>query len=140
MTFRVIVIPTSGPMRATHVSKLDLDTIRRDLFEDEAYLESVRARGFQHMHDEGNRRIISLLVDEDGLNKGLPVNERASLLYGAHVHGHMVVGLAVVVCEVQEMTEEGPDWVLQSVPEHINTGVVADAIDVSIAEPQRFRA
>lgn len=49
-----------------------------------------------------------MLVDEEGLLKGLSLNARASALYGVAQHGQPICGDAVLLGEVQ--TNEGPDW------------------------------
>lgn len=48
-----------------------------------------------------------MIVNEEGLLKGLPVNIVGSCLYGTFVHGAPIVGNIVIMCE--GYTEEGPD-------------------------------
>ena len=59
-----------------------------------------------------------MIVNEDGLNLGLPVNTIGSLLYGTQEHGHPIVGNAVVMKEGKRLGE--PDIV----------GITLDDIDV----------
>lgn len=146
MGHRLIHIPhdeSSDTLRELEVPKLDIETLRHWCFPndttDAVHIESVRPRGLMHLHDEVNRRILSFLVDEDGARKELPINTRASLLYGTHMHHIPVVGDVFIIAEVQELTPEGPDWVWQSVPAHITLGVISDAITESSRDPERFR-
>jgi hypothetical protein len=51
----------------------------------------------------------ALVVDDTGVRKGLPVNRRASILYGTPEHGQPILGDALYLGE--EMTPEGVDFV-----------------------------
>ena len=70
------------------------------------------------VHPRGLRRPYLMIVNEDGLNLGLPVNTIGSLLYGTQKHGHPIVGNAVVMKEGKRLGE--PDIV----------GITLDDIDV----------
>ena len=70
------------------------------------------------VHPRGLRRPYLMIVNEDGLNLGLPVNTIGSLLYGTQEHGHPIVGNAVVMKEGKRLGE--PDIV----------GITLDDIDV----------
>lgn len=61
------------------------------------------------VHPRGLRRPYLMIVNEDGLNLGLPVNTIGSLLYGTQEHGHPIVGNAVVMKEGKRLGE--PDIV-----------------------------
>lgn len=52
---------------------------------------------------------ISLAVDEDGHAKALPINPRASMLYGVTRHGVPIVGDALLAAEA--LVDDGTDWV-----------------------------
>ena len=65
------------------------------------YIEVVLPRGL--------RKPYLMIVNEDGLNLGLPVNTIGSLLYGTQEHGHPIVGNAVVMKEGKRLGE--PDIV-----------------------------
>ena len=51
---------------------------------------------------------VHMLVDESGLYHDLAVNTKASILYGARVHGCPIVGNVLFVGE--QMTPDGPDF------------------------------
>lgn len=67
-------------------------------------VETVRPRMLAKVAVKGN---IYMLVDESGLYHDLEVNTKASILYGARVHGCPIVGNVLFVGE--QMTPDGPD-------------------------------
>lgn len=50
----------------------------------------------------------SMLVDEDGLAKELPLNPIGSYLYGTQLHGSPILGTILFIGE--ELTEDGPSF------------------------------
>jgi hypothetical protein len=52
---------------------------------------------------------MSMCIDGDGIRKGLPINGRASILYGTLRHGSPIVGPALV--GVEGFVKDGVDWV-----------------------------
>lgn len=55
-----------------------------------------------HIPDSGG---FVLIVDGDGLNRQLPVNEFGSILYGSNLHGNYIVG-DIILASI-----DGPDLV-----------------------------
>ena len=51
----------------------------------------------EHVNPKLLRRPYCLLVNEDGLRLGLPVNYLASYMYGTHMHGHPIVGDVILM-------------------------------------------
>lgn len=51
----------------------------------------------EHVNPKLLRRPYCLLVNEEGLLLGLPVNYLASYMYGTHMHGHPIVGDVVLM-------------------------------------------
>lgn len=51
----------------------------------------------EHVNPKLLRRPYCLLVNEEGLLLGLPVNALASYMYGTHMHGHPIVGDVVLM-------------------------------------------
>ena len=51
----------------------------------------------EHVNPKLLRRPYCLLVNEAGLLLGLEVNALASYMYGAHIHGHPIVGNVVLM-------------------------------------------
>lgn len=50
---------------------------------------------------------IAMYVDEEGMLKGKLPNPRATILYGGPLHGGIIYGDALLVCEL--VGEEGPE-------------------------------
>lgn len=94
MTRRMLLIPADGPV--TEVNAPTFEQMRHHL--GDAYIERIRI-------DEEH----SLAVDEDGHAKGLPINPRASLLYGTHKHGVPIVGDVLLARD--GFVDDGIDWV-----------------------------
>lgn len=94
MSRAMLLIPVEGPVTETDAPTFtDMRTrIGCD------YLERVR------VGDD-----YSIAVDEDGHAKGLPINARASLLYGTHKHGVPILGDVLLAREA--MVGDGIDWV-----------------------------
>lgn len=65
------------------------------------YIEIVRPMGL--------KRPYCMIVNDEGLLRGLPVNPLASELYGVRYHGQPIVGTAVFMKD--GYTEDGPDIV-----------------------------
>lgn len=89
----------------------------------DALIQEVYAKGLHVISEQTGHQTI-LLVDEEGLIKNLPLNKRASVLYGTHVHTHPIVGDAWVVSSTRE------DWI--SLSTTIGTGQIHGAIDHAI--------
>ncbi len=68
-------------------------------------VEMVSARPLQVRFGKNK---IHMLVDESGLYHDLEVNTKASILYGARVHGCPIVGNVLFIGE--QMTLDGPDF------------------------------
>lgn len=74
--------------------------------------ESVGAAvgGFiEVVHPRGLPQPYCMVVNEEGLLRGLPHNAHGSLLYGTPEHGYPIVGDIVIMQE--GWTDEGPDIV-----------------------------
>lgn len=80
---------------------------------------------------ENAGKVVSMLVDEEGLLKNLPINPVASWLYGSHEHGSPIVGNVVFVgefyencgisfCGIEEMTFRFLCKKMETVSEKIN--------------------
>lgn len=54
---------------------------------------------FEHVRPVGLNRPYSMMVNEEGLLHGLPLNVLGSALYGTHIHGQPIVGDIVIVKE-----------------------------------------
>lgn len=61
------------------------------------------------VHPRGLPQPYCMVVNEEGLLRGLPYNAHGSLLYGTPDHGHPIVGDIVIMQE--GWTDEGPDIV-----------------------------
>ena len=59
----------------------------------------------------------ALVVDDNGLLTGKPLNRRASILYGARSHGQVIVGDVLLAREVYDV--DGGDLVATSLTEAI---------------------
>ena len=59
------------------------------------------------VHPFGLKNPFVMVVNEEGLIKGLPENTVGCLLYGSHLHGSPIVGNIVIMKE--GWTEEGKD-------------------------------
>ena len=65
------------------------------------------------------------IVDEDGVSKGLPVNQLASHLYGAHLHGRPIVGPALAATEVDPLDGRDLAWLTRSEAEYLCSQLTA---------------
>lgn len=52
---------------------------------------------YEHVRPMGLNRPYSMMVNEEGLLHGLPLNALGSALYGTHLHGQPIVGDIVIV-------------------------------------------
>lgn len=73
-------------------------------------VEQVYARGLLVLTEAAKQDIV-MLIDEEGLLKGLPMNSAASVLYGTHVHSQPIVGDAYIVGSTTEEWADLPEWI-----------------------------
>lgn len=118
MKVKVIPADLEKPMEfATVADDNKLYDMQRLLGSD-CYVEMVRLGRYPITHQFNHKQTqtvprdgsLYMVVDEDGIRKNLPVNHRASALYGTQYHGSPIVGDAVLLG--QDYDDEGElDWV-----------------------------
>ena len=89
-------ISTSGLMEFRTLDDRDLNEQIRD--ELHGYYEIVRTRSLGHK--------FLMLCDDEGLLKGLPVNDVASELYGTRIHGGIICGDVLIMREYMDENGE----------------------------------
>ena len=67
-------------------------------------LEEMLGSYPEHVRPRGLRRPYCMMVDDEGLLKGLPENPIGSYLYETDVHGHPIVGDIYIAKERPNMT------------------------------------
>lgn len=94
---RGVIVPAEGP-----VSIVDISGTLKSLQDAVGgYIEIVRVP--MPFEDD------VMVVDEEGLYKGLPLNVLGSFLYGTHIHGSPVVGNVLILKEA--LLTDGADFV-----------------------------
>lgn len=110
MSTKIIKIPAD---RRARIETIEVESLRypqlNEALFDGGLIEQVRARGLAPLTSAHSTQRVVMLVDEEGLGKGLPFNPRASILYGMHVHGQPIVGDAFIVGEIRDSEGEW-DW------------------------------
>ena len=81
-----LVVNTQNEMR-----KVEYDPPHYDV------LRNAVGGWYEHVHPMGLKRPYSMMVNEEGLLLGLPLNPLGSLLYGTQAHGQPIVGDIVFV-------------------------------------------
>lgn len=118
---RVIKIDTDGEIKEIRVSSLEYPALNHILFPASNnvtnMVEFVQPAGLAFWNDKQAEPNIQMVVDEEGLLKGLPLNKLASFLYGTHKHGRPIVGNAYLVGMKFVMEEDGPDRKTVGVPD-----------------------
>lgn len=84
-----IVVTTANKVYAKEFEEPLHKTLREVIG---GYIEVVRPKGLKPP--------LCMIVDEEGILKGLPVNVLGSALYGTLEHGHPIVGDIVIMQEV----------------------------------------
>lgn len=84
----VLTINTQNEMRLLEYDPPHYDVLR----------EAVEG-WYEHVHPMGLKHPYSMMVNEEGLLHGLPLNALGSMLYGTHIHGQPIVGNIVIVKE-----------------------------------------
>lgn len=100
-------------------------------FSEFPWVEIVRAKGLKAWHDkraDGARLV--MVVDEEGLLKQNKVNAFASVLYGSHVHGNVIAGVAYIVVEHLATVDGEEDWQLRGIEpdDEVNVNLVQNYI------------
>jgi hypothetical protein len=134
MSERLIKIPVSGPLVEVFVEDFGYPALNTVLFDKDTLIEPVRPKGFDLFSTPDTKVIF--VVDEEGLLKELPLNTRASLLYGSHVHQQPIVGDAYVLFETFDPMEGG---IWTGLPEHITIPEVEQAIAGARFDPSMFQ-
>lgn len=131
MSRRIIVIPANGdPLYEMDRVNFNFPQLNFQLLGSTgALIEYVRPRGLRILNEQQSDAFIVMLVDEEGRNKRLPTNERASWLYGTGFHGAPIAGNAFIVAESLVMTEDGPDWVWGGLPVEVGVDEILSAIE-----------
>jgi hypothetical protein len=124
---RLIKIPADGdqPLEVVDVPELTYPQLNDATVGSGNLVEGVRPKGFTHLADETEKRVLSFIVDEEGFAHDLALNTRASLLYGTHVHGQPIVGDAWILAEY---LVPGEGWTWGEVPEVITVETINLAI------------
>lgn len=105
---KVIKVTTDNRITVIDVDLMDIRSIQRAVG---GYIETVHTK---RMADYFKKPVL-MLVDEEGLLKGLPMNTTGSLLYGTAFHGHPIVGDILFVLAAGEDfaapdTDELKEW------------------------------
>lgn len=82
----VLTISTQNEMR-----RLEYDPPSYDI------LRGAVGGWYEHVHPMGLKRPYSMMVNEEELLHGLPLNPLGSALYGTQLHGQPIVGNIVIV-------------------------------------------
>lgn len=130
MSVRLIKVPVSDEIVEVTVPSLKYPALQEATFGPGELIERVSPVGFSKFNFERvQTSSIALIVDESGRLKHLPVNPRASALYGMMRHGQPIVGDAYVIGE--DWVDDGRDFV--SLPEDITVETIIQLIAFEVA-------
>lgn len=108
---RSIIIPSdvTRPIMAVWVAHDDLDEQLVDITRLVGGFERVKVGDWRTREQFGTPEYwVTMVVDDNSQVKGLPENLRASILYGAPIHGHGIYGDALLLGE--HYGPEGPEF------------------------------
>lgn len=109
---KIIKVPVEGKIEYVEVETFDYPKLQEATVGVANFIERVVPTMFRQIREERigiGQNWFVMIVDEDGIRQGLPVNQRASFLYGTRNHGGSIYGDAWIVGE--GYTDEGPDFV-----------------------------
>ncbi len=104
---RAILIPVDGDPQVIDIN-LRNDASFRGAYLDGAWVENVHVNYDVTTFLDIGQREIAMLVDEEGLVKGLPLNKTATPFYVSNPRDGVICGPAILVGQFEDI--EGWDW------------------------------
>lgn len=119
---RAILIPVEGEPTVIDIDLKDSHSVMKHL--DGGWIENVNVNYDAATGMDVGQRDVAMLVDEEGLVKGLPINKTATPFYCPNPRDGIICGPAILVGQYED-AEEGWDWT--GLPESITPETVLKA-------------